>query len=82
MDYNPTPYLHRIKAPLLAINFADDEVNPEQLPSTDREIRRVPNARYVLVPASADTHGHFSHLRAAIWKGYLAEFLQTLPKQS
>ena len=41
-------------------------------------IKRIPNARYVIVPASAETHGHFTHLRAAIWKPYLAAFLKEL----
>jgi homoserine O-acetyltransferase len=81
MDYDPSPHLTKIKAPLLAINFADDEVNPHQLASTEREIKRVPNARYILIPASEETHGHFSHLRATIWKSYLAEFLNTLPRR-
>ena len=81
MDYDPSPHLEKIKAPLLAINFADDEVNPRQLTSTEREIKRVPNARYSLIPASEETHGHFSHLRAAIWKDHLAEFLNALPQR-
>lgn len=81
MDYDPSRHLKKIKAPLLAINFADDEVNPPQLTSTEREISRVANARYILVPASEATHGHFSHLRAALWKGYLAEFLNALPQR-
>ena len=80
MDYDPAPHLENIKAPLLAINFADDEVNPHQLASTEREVGRIANARYILISASEQTHGHFSHLRAAIWKGYLAEFLKALPR--
>jgi homoserine O-acetyltransferase len=79
MDYDPSPHLAKIKAPLLAINFADDEVNPHQLTSTEREIKRIASARYILIPASEETHGHFSHLRAAIWKHHLVEFLKTLP---
>ena len=31
MDYDPSPDLEKIKARLLAINFADDEVNPPEL---------------------------------------------------
>jgi homoserine O-acetyltransferase/O-succinyltransferase len=79
VDYDPAPYLDRIKARLLAINFADDEINPPQLASTAREIARIPNARYVLIPASEDTHGHFTHLRASFWKAYVADFLKDLP---
>ena len=81
MDYNPTPHLDKIKARLMAINSADDEANPPRLASTEREIRRIPNARYVLIPASEETHGHFTHLRAKFWKAYVAEFLKELPAQ-
>jgi homoserine O-acetyltransferase/O-succinyltransferase len=81
MDYNPTPHLHEIKAPLMAINSGDDEANPPQIASTEREIKRIPNAKYVLIPASEETHGHFTHLRAAFWKAYVAEFLKALPAQ-
>ncbi len=79
MDYDPAPHLGRIKARLMAINSSDDEANPPQLASTAREIARIPNAKYVLIPASEETHGHFTHLRAAFWKGYVAEFLKDLP---
>jgi homoserine O-acetyltransferase/O-succinyltransferase len=81
VDYNPTPHLHRIKARLMAINSADDETNPPQLASTEREIKRIPNAKYVLIPASEETHGHFTHLRASFWKTHVAEFLKDLPAQ-
>jgi len=81
MDYNPTPHLHEIKARLMAINSGDDEANPPQIASTEREIKRIPNAKYVLIPASEETHGHFTHLRAVFWKAYVAEFLKELPAQ-
>ena len=82
MDYNPTPHLNEIKAPLLAINSADDEANPPQLASTAREIARLPKAKYVLIPASEETHGHYTHLRARFWKSYVADFLKELPAQT
>jgi homoserine O-acetyltransferase/O-succinyltransferase len=66
---------------LMAINSGDDEANPPQLASTAREIQRIPNAKYVLIPASENTHGHFTHLRASFWKAYVAEFLKDLPAQ-
>ena len=81
MDYNPTPHLDKIKARLMAINSGDDEANPARLASTAREIARIPNARYVLIPASEETHGHFTHLRAAFWKAHVAEFMKELPPQ-
>jgi len=81
MDYNPTPHLGKIKAKLMAINFADDNTNPPELGVTEREIKRIPNGKYVLVPASDKTHGHFTHLRAVFWKAHLADFLKELPPQ-
>ena len=78
MDYDPVPLLGKITARLLAINFADDAVNPPELGVVEPAIRQIPGARFVLVPATAETHGHFTHLRAAIWKSHLAAFLKEL----
>jgi len=74
-DYNPAPRLDEIKAPLWAINSADDEVNPPELGILEREIRRVPRGRYILIPTSEQTRGHGTHSRAAVWKDYLLELL-------
>ena len=40
-DYDPGPGLERIRAPLLAINSADDIINPPELQILEREIKRV-----------------------------------------
>jgi len=61
---------------LLALNFADDEVNPPALGVVEPAIRQIKGAQYALVPASAETHGRFTHLRAAIWKPHLAAFMK------
>lgn len=76
MDYDPVPGIDRITARLLAINFADDPVNPPELGVVEPVIRRIKGAKLVLVPPSAETRGHFTHLNAAIWKPHLAAFLQ------
>lgn len=78
MDYDPTPDLGKIRAPLLAINFADDEINPPELGVVEPAIAKIPQAKFVLVPAGPETHGHYTYFRAAIWKPYLAEFMKTL----
>jgi homoserine O-acetyltransferase len=75
-DYDPGPGLEKIRAPLLAINFADDLINPPELQILEREIKRVPNGRAILVPASAETVGHGTHTKAAVWKGHLEKFLK------
>jgi homoserine O-acetyltransferase len=77
-DYDPGPALEKIKAPLLAINFADDLINPPELGVLEREIRRVPKGQAVLIPESPETVGHGTHTKAMVWKGHLASFLQTL----
>jgi len=74
-DYNPSPHLERIKAPLYAINSADDQVNPPELGILDREIKRVARGRYILIPISEQTRGHGTHSLPAIWGSYLAELL-------
>jgi homoserine O-acetyltransferase/O-succinyltransferase len=75
-DYNPEPHLGEIRAPLWAINSADDEVNPLELGQVARAIEKVPNGRYILIPTSDDTRGHGTHSQAAVWKQYLIELLQ------
>jgi homoserine O-acetyltransferase/O-succinyltransferase len=75
-DYDPGPNLEKIRAPLLAINFADDLINPPELGILEREIQRVKNGKAITVPASAKTRGHGTHTLAGIWKQHLIQFLQ------
>jgi homoserine O-acetyltransferase/O-succinyltransferase len=74
-DYDPGPGLEKIRAPLLAINSADDLINPPELGILEREIKRVPHGRAIVIPMSSETHGHQSHTIAVLWKDYLAELL-------
>ena len=78
-DYDPEPVLERISAPLLAINSADDLVNPPELGISERLIKRVRNGRFILIPISSQTRGHGTHTIAAVWKKPFAEFLDSLP---
>jgi homoserine O-acetyltransferase len=75
-DYDPGPGLGKIEAPLLAVNSADDLINPPELGILEREIRRVPRGLAVVLPFSETTRGHGTHTLAALWKRYLAELLQ------
>jgi homoserine O-acetyltransferase len=75
-DYDPSPQLESIKAPLLAVNSADDFVNPPELGIMEREIKRVKHGRFVLIPISDQTRGHGTHSIPAIWKNYLAGLLK------
>lgn len=76
-DYDPGPGLEKIEAPLLAINSADDLINPPELGILEREIRRVPHGRAIVIPFSDRTRGHGSHTYAALWKQYLVELLKS-----
>jgi homoserine O-acetyltransferase len=76
-DYDPGPALEKIGAPLLAINSEDDLINPPELRILEREIRRVPHGRAIVIPFSERTHGHGSHTYAVLWKQDLEELLQS-----
>jgi homoserine O-acetyltransferase len=74
-DYDPGPGLEQIRAPLLAINSADDLINPPELGILEREIKRVPRGEAVVIPLSPATRGHGSHTMAALWKEQLLKLL-------
>jgi len=80
-DYDPGPNLEKIRAPLLAINSADDLINPPELRILEREIKRVPKGRAVIIPLSDKTRGHGSHTVAALWKDELLKLLNESKKQ-
>ena len=74
-DYNPEPELGKIKARMIAVNSADDEVNPPELGILERCIKQVKNGRFVLIPTSEETRGHGTHSIAKLWKQYVVELL-------
>lgn len=80
-NYDPAPDLERIEAAVLAINSADDERNPAELGLVEREIKRIRNARSLLIPASAQTMGHSTTGNARFWKEDLRAFLASVPKR-
>ncbi len=75
-DYDPGPDLEKIHAPLLAINSADDLINPPELGILEEEIKRVPHGRAIVIPFSDKTRGHGSHTVANLWKDQLLELLK------
>ncbi len=74
-NYDPSPKLESIAAPVMFVNSADDFINPPELGIAEREIKRVKNGKFVLIPGSAQTHGHGTHTWAALWQQYLKELL-------
>jgi homoserine O-acetyltransferase len=77
-DYDPSPLLDRITAPVLAINSADDVVNPPELGIMERLMPRVRNGSYVLIPTGPATRGHGTHSLPALWKHHLIDLLERL----
>ncbi|MFS2007587.1 alpha/beta fold hydrolase [Duganella sp. CT11-25] len=74
-DYDPAPALEKIVAPLLAVNSADDLINPPELKILETEIKRVKRGSAVVLPYTDATRGHGSHTMAALWKQYLQQLL-------
>jgi homoserine O-acetyltransferase len=75
-DYDPAPDLGKIRAPLLAINSADDLINPPELGLLEAGIARVPHGRAIVIPLSDETIGHGTHTKAKLWKDHLAQLLR------
>ena len=76
-DYDPSAGLEKILAPVMWINSGDDFINPPELGLAEREIKRVKNGHFVLLPASDQTHGHGTHSWAAVWQQYLKQLLDS-----
>jgi len=79
-DYDPGPDLEKIKAPLLAVNSADDLINPPELGILEREVKRIPQGKAIVIPLSDETRGHGTHTMAAVWKHLLEELLANSAK--
>jgi len=74
-NYDPSARLGSIKAPMMWVNSADDFINPPELGIAEREVKKLPNAHFVLIPISDQTHGHGTHTWAEVWKDYLEKLL-------
>ncbi len=79
-NYNPSPGLDKIQAPVMYVNSADDFINPPELGIAQQEIKRVKNGRFVLLPISPETRGHGTHTLAVAWQQYLADLLRESEK--
>jgi homoserine O-acetyltransferase len=75
-NYDPEPDLGKIVAPVMWINSADDFINPPELGIAEQEVKKIAHGRFILIPASLQTHGHGTHTWAAVWQDHLAELLK------
>jgi len=74
-DYDASPALEKITVPVLWVNSADDFINPPELGLAEQMVKRMPRARFVLIPASTETRGHGTHTAAKFWKADLVQLL-------
>ncbi|HVQ08086.1 MAG TPA: alpha/beta fold hydrolase [Allosphingosinicella sp.] len=74
--YNPLPNLERISVPMTWVNSGDDFINPPDYGIAEAAARRMPSARYLLIPASAETRGHGTHTWARFWAAELVDLLR------
>jgi homoserine O-acetyltransferase len=79
-NYNPWPGLEKITAPMTWVNSADDFINPRNLDVPQKAVKRMKNARFRLIPESAETHGHGTHTWAKFWKADLSALLARTAK--
>ncbi len=75
-NYDPSPRLEKIRALLMWINSADDFINPPELTTPERDVKRIKGGQFYLIPASDQTHGHGTHTWAIFWKQYLLQLLK------
>lgn len=81
-NYNPAPHLSKIKAPLIAVNSADDQVNPPELKLIENEIQKIKGAKLILLPITDETSGHGTHSNPTIWGKYLEELMNITSKKN
>ena len=80
-DYDPSSHLEQVLAPVLAINSADDFVNPPELGLVEKLLPRVKRVKFVMIPISDRTRGHGTHSLPAVWGEYLRDFLAALAER-
>lgn len=77
-DYDPEPDLGKVHASVLALNFSDDEFNPDELQVLQSRMKSVKNGHYVVQPGSSETYGHLTMAHPALWAEHVREFVQAL----
>ncbi|HLY56470.1 MAG TPA: alpha/beta fold hydrolase [Stellaceae bacterium] len=75
-NYDPSPKLGTIKAPVMWVNSADDFINPPELGIAEEEVKKIPHGTFVLLPISDTTHGHGTHTWAVNWQDRLVQVLK------
>jgi len=75
-SYDPEPQLSNIKTKLFALNFSDDEFNPDRLGVLERTVPTLKQGRYVVQAGTSTSPGHFTMTRPELWASHVADFMQ------
>ena len=81
-SYDPQPDLSKIKTKLFALNFSDDEFNPDRLQILQTVVPKLEHGRYVVQPGTPSSPGHFTMTRPDLWAQHVAEFMSWLGDSS
>jgi homoserine O-acetyltransferase len=65
--YDPEPELSRIETKIFALNFSDDEFNPDRLQVLQTLVPKLAHGRYVVQPGTSSSPGHFTMTRPDLW---------------
>jgi homoserine O-acetyltransferase/O-succinyltransferase len=74
-NYDPTADLGKIRAHVMLVNVMDDFWNPGEMGVAEKEMPKVKNGKFVLLPVTPQTRAHYTFFQAAVWQQYLAELL-------
>jgi homoserine O-acetyltransferase len=77
-SYDPEPGLSKIKAKLFALNFDDDEFNPDRLHVLQNVVPKLAHGRYVVQPGTMTSPGHFTMTQPGLWASNVGEFMSWL----
>jgi homoserine O-acetyltransferase/O-succinyltransferase len=75
-SYDPEPGLSKIKTKLFALNFSDDEFNPDKLQVLQTVVPKLAQGRYVVQPGAQSSPGHYTMTRPDLWAQHVAEFMR------
>jgi homoserine O-acetyltransferase/O-succinyltransferase len=79
-NFDASKDLGKISAKVLLINPQEDFWNPAELGIAEREIKKVKNGKFVLLPFSDQSRGHYTFFQAEVWQKHLGEFLEDLKR--
>jgi homoserine O-acetyltransferase len=79
-DYDPEPKFGSIRTKVFALNFKDDEFNPDELNILEKMVPTLPQGKFVVQEGSESSFGHLTMAHPELWAQHVAEFMQWIGK--